>query len=163
MAKKKTINPKKHESHCAICRHTRRAEIEAEFLRWRSPVTIAREFGLSNRQVVFRHARFANLFYRRNTNTREMLVALIEAGMTGRMKPSPATVVQAIAVLSKLDEKGQAVERFLHVDKETEFLNDQRWTMGEMHAFAERGIYPDWYIKDRDGSMHETTPSDRLN
>jgi len=74
-----------------------------------------------------------------------MLLALVERGLDmSRLKVPPATIVQAAIALSKLDSEGRSVERFQRVSAGTEFLDDPRWTVGEMERFAEKGELPKW-------------------
>lgn len=168
MALKKKSPPKKiseerHISHCRICQHPRREEIEVEFLRWRSPAQIAKEFHLGSRQTVFRHARAFALFQKRAADIRSIFVAVIEQGMTPRMKVSAASVVAAAVALSKLDATGKTIERFERVGRYSEFLDDPRWTVGEMEAFARDGTLPRWYTEDRDTRVREMGPGEFLN
>jgi hypothetical protein len=55
----------KHSSHCSICRHPRRSEIERDFLEWWGPREIARRYGLGSHTTVYRHAHALGLFVRR--------------------------------------------------------------------------------------------------
>jgi hypothetical protein len=38
----------RRQRKCPVCHHPQRKEIEQEYLRWRSPAAIAREYGLTN-------------------------------------------------------------------------------------------------------------------
>jgi hypothetical protein len=46
----------RHRRTCTICSHEKRAEIEADFVDWKSPALITEEFGLGDRTTVYRHA-----------------------------------------------------------------------------------------------------------
>lgn len=79
MKKKKTAQPEKpvirgrHEQNCTICKHAGRESIEKEFINWRSPVGIAKVYGLSDRATVYRHAHAFGLFAKRQRNLRGAL------------------------------------------------------------------------------------------
>ncbi len=153
MATKKKTQPKKiaawrHAANCSICRHPQRAEIEALFLQWQSQAKIAKEYRLGNRLTVYRHARAMNLFAERTSNTRSTLCAMIERGMSSSMKVTASVVVQAVIALSKLDAEGRTVEQFEQINSHAQFLNDARWTHGQMLRYAETGELPEWFEKD---------------
>jgi hypothetical protein len=57
--------PANHTCNCKICRHPERQSIETLFMESCSPDWIAEYFGLSNRQMVYRHATAAGLYKRR--------------------------------------------------------------------------------------------------
>jgi len=149
----------RHTSHCSICKHPSRAEIEAEFMSWKSPAAIAREFRLGSRQAIFRHCKAMNLFVDRKANVRNTLTTLIERGLTRQTKVTPAVVIQAAVALSKLDAEGKTIERFQQVNAHTAFLNDARWTVAQMEAFAREGIYPPWYEALPDTGLRDSSSS----
>jgi hypothetical protein len=39
----------RHRRTCSVCRHMKCAEIETDFIAWRSPAAIAKEYELSDR------------------------------------------------------------------------------------------------------------------
>ena len=51
-----------HFRKCIVCHHPHRALIELSFIGWRSPSLIARQFGISDRGCIYRHAHATNLF-----------------------------------------------------------------------------------------------------
>ena len=55
----------RHRRTCSICRHMKCAEIEADFVTWRSPAAIAKEYELSDRSSIYRHAHALGLFAKR--------------------------------------------------------------------------------------------------
>jgi hypothetical protein len=59
------VNLGRHKRNCSVCSHPQQAEIEADFISWRSPAVIAREYGLADRTSVYRHAHALNLFAKR--------------------------------------------------------------------------------------------------
>jgi hypothetical protein len=44
MADRAPVNQGRHESQCTVCKHPQREEIEREFIGWRSPDKIAKQF-----------------------------------------------------------------------------------------------------------------------
>lgn len=130
-----------HSQSCRICRHPQREQIEAAFLDWIPMVQIAKEFKLSDRQVVRRHARAMHLFRKRDSNVRAALGAFIERG--ARLKPNPASYVAAITALSKLDAEGKTVD----IVEKRNSPGGAFWeemTNAEALAYAERDERPEW-------------------
>jgi hypothetical protein len=162
---KKQITPWRHSRDCKICNSPRRSEIERMFLQWQPQAKIAKEFALGNRQIIFRHARATGLFEKRATNIRSTLLAVIERGMdVPRMRISAAVIVQATVALSKLDSEGRSIERIERIDRAMAFLDDPRWTRGEMLRYAETGELPAWLKEDLpDTPVRASGPSDKPN
>jgi hypothetical protein len=140
---KKPIEPWRHSANCKICNSDRRAEIEQAFLQWQPPTTIAKQYGL-NRLALYRHAHATGLYDKRGRNIRAMLLSVVDAGITARMRVTSAAVVSAVGLLSKLDSEGRAVERVQMMDGSAEFIDDPRWTIGEMEEFCRSGKLPKW-------------------
>jgi hypothetical protein len=61
------------EHGCKICSHIHREEIERDFMSWKSPALIAKNYGLKDRSSVYRHAHALGLFPRRRRNVRAAL------------------------------------------------------------------------------------------
>ncbi len=57
----------------AIVRHPSREEIELEFINWRSPASIVKQYELTNRASIYRHAHALGLFAKRRRNVRAAL------------------------------------------------------------------------------------------
>ncbi len=68
----------RHARKCPICNHARRADIECDFLSWRSAHEIVREYELPHYSEIHRHADALNLVLRRNENARAALGSLAE-------------------------------------------------------------------------------------
>jgi hypothetical protein len=110
---------------------------------------IARDYGLGSRHVVARHARAKGLFELRVANVRNILNSIVQRGMdTPKVIVPPAVVVSACAILAKLDAEGRSVERIENVTKTLAFLDDPRWTRGEMVSYAEKGVLPRWLVEE---------------
>jgi hypothetical protein len=151
LAAKKPIEPWRHSANCTVCHHPQRAEIEHLFLEWQSPSKIAKQYRLGSRQAIFRHARAMDLFSERTDNARGTLRAVIERGMSGGMKVTGDVVVRAAVALSKMDEQGRTVDRFEQINSHAKFLNDARWTQGQMLRYAETGELPEWLVESDEG------------
>ncbi|MGB8802709.1 MAG: hypothetical protein WCC97_18675 [Candidatus Acidiferrales bacterium] len=136
---KTKTNP--HSQSCRICRHPQREQIEAAFLDWIPMVQIAKDFKLTDRQVVRRHARAMHLFKKRDANVRSALSAFIERG--ARLRPNPASFVAACTALSKLDAEGRTVE-VVEKRNSPEGAFWEQMTNAEALAYAERNEIPDW-------------------
>lgn len=52
----KPVSLGRHEHGCKICSHRQREEIERDFINWKSPTLIAKEYRLKDRSSVYRHA-----------------------------------------------------------------------------------------------------------
>lgn len=139
----KPISRGRHEQHCTICKHPDRESIEREFVSWRSPVGIAKVYGLADRSSVYRHAHAFGLFEKRRRNIRMALEKLIERAdevveMTG------PTVVSAIVAYSKINSEGRFVERRERVDLNALF---EKMSKDELEAYAKDGTLPLWFTQ----------------
>jgi hypothetical protein len=130
----------RHKRSCSICRHEKRKEIEADFISWQSPATIAREYGLTDRASVYRHAHALGLFGKRQRNVRAALERIIEKA--GDFEATAAAVVTAVQAYSKINAAGQWIERSEHVNVNELF---ERMTTAELEAYARDGDLPDWF------------------
>jgi hypothetical protein len=106
--KTKAVSLGRHRRNCSICHHPQKEEIEAEFVGWGSPESIARQYGLSDRATVYRHAHAVGLFVRRRRNVRAALERIIEKA--GDVDVTSAAVVSAIQALSKINAAGQWID-----------------------------------------------------
>src|SRR5882724_13455819 len=75
---RKLVSFGRHEHGCKICSHKQRHELERDFINWKSPALIAREYGLKDRSSVYRHAHALDLFPKRQRNVRAALERIIE-------------------------------------------------------------------------------------
>jgi hypothetical protein len=97
-----------HSGKCTICHHPERAEIERAFLDWTPPYTIMRDFQILSRNAIYRHAHAFGLFDRRQRSLRMALDRLIEK--VDDVKPTAASIISAIALMAKLNEKENLAE-----------------------------------------------------
>ena len=136
----------RHKRNCSICRHLKCAEIEIDFISWSSPTEIARDYGLSDRSSVYRHAHALGLFARRQRNIRAALERIIEKA--GEVEVTAAAVVGAVQAYSKINSVGQWIDR-----SETVSLNElfNRMTREELEAYANDGTLPGWFADAQAG------------
>ncbi len=76
------INLNHHSAHCAICHHPEREAIDQAFLHWQRSSSIAHEFELGDRRVVYRHARAFGLYQQRASRSRRSLEFIMEQAET---------------------------------------------------------------------------------
>ena len=136
----KTVNLGRHKRNCSVCCHDRCVEIEADFISWRSPAAIAKEYGLADRTSVSRHANALNLFAKRQRNLRAALERIIE--QAGEVDVTAPAVVAAIQAYSKINAAGQWVDRSEHVNLNELF---ERMSQEELEAYARDGTLPAWF------------------
>lgn len=74
------VNLGRHKRACSVCAHQQQEEIETAFIDWRSPAAIAKEFGLADRAIAYRHG----LFFKGGIQTRRALDCRI--GPLGRAR-----------------------------------------------------------------------------
>jgi hypothetical protein len=132
----------RHKRTCSVCAHPRCAEIEADFISWRSPGAIAQEYGFADRASVYRHAHALGLFAKRQRNVRAALERIIEKA--GEVDATAAAVVAAVQAYSKINAAGQWIDR-----SETINLNElfERMTTTELEAYARDGTLPGWFTE----------------
>jgi hypothetical protein len=80
------------------------------------------------------------LIPKRLANIQAALSSIVERGMRARV--SSRVVVQAIAVLAKINGRGRWIERHETLDLNQLF---ERMSQAEMLAYAERGTLPAWF------------------
>jgi hypothetical protein len=127
----------RHSTNCRICGHGKRAEIEADFVRWKSPARIATEYRLGNRASVYRHAHAFGLFEKRGRNLRAALERIIE--QVGEVDVTAPAVVAAVQAYAKINAAGQWIDRSEHVNLNELF---ERMTVEELETYARDGVLP---------------------
>ena len=129
----------RHESHCSICAHAQRDDIEQEFVNWTSPTRIAKRYNVS-RDSIYRHARAQGLMLKRHRNVRTALEKIIEHA--SEVKPNANSVVAAVGAYARINALGQWVER-----SETVSFNElfDRMTREELERYAQDGSLPEWF------------------
>jgi hypothetical protein len=97
-----------HKAHCVICTHSDRADIEEDFLPWRSAGDIAEEHQVGDRRTVYRHAHATGLWQRRRRNLRAALESLIEGVDT--VEVTGDTVIRAAIAHARINDEGRYVD-----------------------------------------------------
>lgn len=135
-----TVSLGRHQRACSVCSHAQREEIEAAFIGWRSPATIAEEYGLADRASVYRHAHALGLFPKRQKNVRAALERIIEKA--GEVDVTASAVVAAVQAYAKINAAGEWIDR-----TETVSLNQlfDRMSNQELEAYAQAGTLPGWF------------------
>ncbi len=130
----------RHKRNCSVCRHEQREEIESAFVGWRSPASVAEEFGLADRASVYRHAHALGLFDKRRRNIRAALERIIEKA--GEVDVTASAVVAAVQAYAKINGAGEWIDR-----SETVSMNDlfERMSTQELEAYAQTGELPGWF------------------
>ncbi|MGH9744633.1 MAG: hypothetical protein ACRD59_00810 [Candidatus Acidiferrales bacterium] len=103
----------RHARKCCICNHARRADIEFDFLIWRTPSEIVREYSLAHHSAIYRHAEALGLTELRDHNARTALDYLIEQAESAPVTGN--TIIRAIRAYSCLDDRGHWTEPPKHV------------------------------------------------
>jgi hypothetical protein len=130
----------RHKRNCTVCAHAKCADIEADFISWRSPAAIAADYGLADRTSVYRHAHAFGLFPKRQRNIRAALERIIERADSVEVTASAA--VAAIQAYAKINSAGQWIDRTQQVN-----LNDlfDRMSTAELESYARDGVLPGWF------------------
>jgi len=136
--REKPVNPGRHQRNCSICRHAQREEIEAAFVSWQSPATIAGEYGLADRASVYRHAHALGLFAKRQRNVRAALERIIEKA--GEVPVSASAVVSAVQAYAKINDNGQWGDRSVQVNF-SDSLRER--SDDELRFYLREGAWPD--------------------
>jgi hypothetical protein len=136
------ISVDRHKRACTVCGHEKCAEIEADFVNWKSPALITEEYGLADRTTVYRHAHALGLMAKRRRNIRAALERIIEKA--GDVEVTSSAVVAAVQAYAKINAQGQWIER-----SETVNLNElfERMTRDELETYAKDGTLPDWFTQ----------------
>jgi hypothetical protein len=143
--KKKTRKPVslgRHEANCTICAHKLRAEIEHDFISWKSPASIAAEYGVPDRASIYRHVQAFDLGAKRARNIRAALERIIEK--VGDADVTAAAGVAAIQAYAKINAAGQWVERSESVNLNELF---DRMSKDELETYARDGKLPGWFTQ----------------
>jgi hypothetical protein len=140
--KPKAVESTNHARECHVCTSPARESIEEAFVDWKPVTTISREYKIS-RDSLYRHAKAQNLFAARERNVKAVLSAFIERA--SRVRPSARSLLQAVALLSKINSEGQWIDRVQDVDAARNRSSFARMTSAEMLAYAQDGTLPPWW------------------
>jgi hypothetical protein len=129
-----------HTGKCSVCGHPQREDIERDFMAWRSPKEIVKEYKLGNRRPLYRHAHAFGLMERRYVDLRAALGRIIERA--GEVPVTAWAVVAAVRACAKINARGQWMERG-ESNQMRELLDAMNHD--ELLAYAERGTFPSWF------------------
>jgi hypothetical protein len=155
--RKSSVNPRRHEASCKVCSHPQKDDVERDFVNWNSPDVIAKEYGLTNRASVYRHAHATGLFAKRTRNIRAALEKIIEKA--GEVQVNASAVVSAVTAYSRINAAGQMVDRAGRQDLQDMF---ERMSEAELEEYASSGKLPDW-CKDLVGSKFSSDVEEHGN
>jgi hypothetical protein len=99
----------RHARLCTICCHPDRDAIEADFIRWRHPKTIAEEYKIAGRVSIYRHAHATGLFGRRKRELNRVLEDILQCVEFASFDHADV-IVRAARVYAHLDEDGKWFE-----------------------------------------------------
>lgn len=98
---------KRHERKCYVCHHPDRDAIEAAFVMWRRPKSIAETFLLRG-DSLYRHAVAFDLYTRRRNNLRSVLENVLERGVETDI--TGETLLGAVRAYACLDGSNRWIE-----------------------------------------------------
>ncbi|MFY9802317.1 MAG: hypothetical protein WAK78_20780 [Candidatus Acidiferrales bacterium] len=99
----------RHSRRCSVCAHPDRDAIEADFVRWRGPETIAKNYKIVDRGSIYRHAHATGLFARRKRESCRILENILECVET--CPPSMLeTIIRATRAYAHMDDQGRWFE-----------------------------------------------------
>ena len=99
----------RHSRRCLICAHPDRDAIEADFIRWRSPKQIARDYSLSDRSSLYRHVHATGLFERRRNEIARVLENALEEAESCPFAEFDI-ITRAVRIYCRLDARGRIYE-----------------------------------------------------
>ena len=136
---KKPISLGRHAHGCKVCSHSKRQEIERQFVDWGSPTRMAKDFDLT-RDSIYRHAHALGLIARRQRNIRRALERIIE--QTEAVEVNASAVVSAVQAYAKINSAGQWINRVEGINMNELF---ERMNREEQEAYARDGTLPGWF------------------
>lgn len=99
----------RHSRCCKICAHPDRDAIEGDFVRWRSPIDIANDYGIADRSSIYRHVHATGLYRRRKAETARVMENFLE--MVDQFPREDFDLVtRAVRVYAHLDDDGRWFE-----------------------------------------------------
>lgn len=106
--KEQSLALARHRRKCVVCHHPDRDAIEDEFIHWRSPYEIARQYHISDYRSLYRHARSTGIADLRRHNFHSALDSLVEAAEEAKVTGD--CVIRAIRAYSCVDANGRWTE-----------------------------------------------------
>ncbi len=99
----------RHSRRCLICAHPDRDAIEGDFVRWRSPKDIAKDYNLSDCSSLYRHVHATGLFERRRCEIARVLENALEQAESCPFNEFDI-ITRAVRVYCRLDQRGRLYE-----------------------------------------------------
>jgi hypothetical protein len=99
----------RHSRHCSVCSHPDRDAIEAEFIRWRSPEKIAKDYDIPGRSCLYRHAHATGLFPARKRHVSRVIESFLET-IDDCPPDDFDPVTRAVRAYAHLDDDGNWFE-----------------------------------------------------
>jgi hypothetical protein len=134
----------RHSRRCSICPHPDRDAIEGDFVRWRSPIMIAEDYGLEDRSSIYRHVHATGLFARRArevAHTMEKYLELVDHHSPSEPGPFDLdAITRAVRVYSHLDHDGRWVEPIRTHCVLTGPIAQNGWSLDESSPAAHREL-----------------------
>jgi hypothetical protein len=109
LARRDPPDLERHSRRCMVCSHPDRDAIEGEFIRWRSPHKIARDYAIADRNSIYRHAHATNLFEERRCQIGRVLESYLET-IDDCPPDDFDPVTRAVRVYAHLNANGAWVE-----------------------------------------------------
>jgi hypothetical protein len=99
----------RHSRRCAVCSHPDRDAIEGDFIRWRSPELIAKEYNLPGRFTIYRHVHSTGLYAWRKQELGRVLKGILESAEHVPLESSDV-IIRAARIYAHLDDQGKWFE-----------------------------------------------------
>ncbi len=99
----------RHARRCAVCSHSDRDAIEGDFIRWRSPELIAKEYNLPGRFTIYRHVHSTGLYAWRKQELGRVLEGILESAEHVPLESSDV-IIRAARIYAHLGENGKWFE-----------------------------------------------------
>ena len=99
----------RHARRCSVCSHPDRDAIEGDFIRWRSPELIARDYKIPDRASIYRHVHSTGLFAWRKQELGRVLEGILESSEHLPLE-SADVIIRAARIYSHLDDSGKWFE-----------------------------------------------------
>jgi hypothetical protein len=109
LPKKRSASVDRHKRKCTICRHPEREAIEQDYLEWRSPEAIARDYGIADHSSVYRHIHATGLRHKRLSPVRAALESIIERAADAK-NITGDTIVRAVWAYAHINDSGQWID-----------------------------------------------------
>jgi hypothetical protein len=99
----------RHALRCAVCSHPDRDAIEGDFICWRSPELIAKEYNLPGRFTIYRHVHSTGLYAWRKQELGRVLEGILESAEHVPLESSDV-IIRAARIYAHLDDNGKWFE-----------------------------------------------------